>query len=177
MSSHPRFACLLSCLVALAFALPAQADIASPERNRRKAAVSQWHRKHPGTVPAMELSLSPDGKTLAVRFVTRTPASFAVKLNGRKLASAAVEQLKGGVQTAAIPLAGLSGSQGPWVVHADFTLRGVQADGTRLRETGERIGGCLRKRFELVEKGGALGLNELQLDGEDYFFLRGCGME
>ena len=177
MSSQARLAGLLSCLLAFAFALPVQADVASPERDRRRAAVAQWHHKHPGTTPAMAIALSPDGKTLAVRFVTRTPASFAVKLNGRKLASAAVEQLKGGVQTAAIPLAGLSGSQGPWVVHADFTLRGVQADGTRLRETGERIGGCLRKRFELVEKGGALGLNELQLDGEDYFILRGCGME
>ena len=177
MSRPSRLACLPLCLAASLAALPAHADMASPGEDLRQAKVAAWKQRYPGTVPSMALSLSPDGKTLAVRFVTRTPASFAVKLNGRKLASAAVEQLKGGVQTAAIPLAGLSGSQGPWVVHADFTLRGVQADGTRLRETGERIGGCLRKRFELVEKGGALGLNELQLDGEDYFFLRGCGME
>jgi hypothetical protein len=174
MSSHPRFACLLSCLMALAFALPAQADIASPERNRRKAAVSQWHRKHPGTVPAMELSLSPDGKTLAVRFEARTPADYAISLDGMEAAKGSVQDLKGGVRTVAIPLAGQSCRR--CRIAVDFSLKGVQGTGADLRPAGDSISGCLIKRFEIVEKNGKPLLKELGLDGGDYFDLRRCGL-
>ena len=97
MPSQVRLAGLLSCLLAFAFALPAQADVASPERDRRKAAVAKWHQKHPGTTPAMAIELSPDGTTLAVRFETRTPADYSISLNGKDAAKGKLADLKGGV--------------------------------------------------------------------------------
>ena len=176
MSSHPRLAGLLTCLLALASALPAQADIASPARDRRKAAVAQWHKKHPGTAPEMAVALSPDGKTLALRFETKTPADYRIELNGKEAAKGKVADLKGGVATQTVSLAEHPGRHGRWRVAASFTLKGVRQDGAKLAETGDSIYGCLFKRFEIVEKGGKPVLNELGLDGEDYFFLRGCGL-
>ena len=176
MSSQARLAGLLSCLLAFAFALPVQADVASPERDRRRAAVAQWHHKHPGTTPAMAIALSPDGKTLAVSFETRTPADYSIQLNGKDAAQGKLADLKGGVQTQHIDLAEHPGRQGRWRVAASFKLKGVKQNGARLAESGDSINGCLFKRFEIVEKGGKPVLNELRLDAEDYFFLRGCGL-
>ena len=173
------FRCLPSlflCLAASLAALPARADMASPQEDIRQAKVAQWHQRYPGTVPALDLALSPDGASLAVRFTARTPADYSISLNGKDAAQGKLADLKGGVQTQTIALTKEAGRQGEWLVHADFTLRGVQAKGGTLAETGERIAGCLRKHFEIVETGGKPVLNELGLDGGDYFILRRCGL-
>ena len=167
---------LLLCLVASLAAMPARADMASPQEEIRAAKVAQWHQRYPGTVPALDLALSPDGASLAVRFTARTPADYSIKMNGKEAVKGSLADSRGGVQTQTIALAKEAGSQGEWLVHADFTLRGVRARGDKLAETGERIAGCLRKRFEIVEKGGKPVLNELGLDGEDAFTLRRCGL-
>ena len=176
MPSFRHLPSLLLCLAASLAAMPVRADMASPQEDIRAAKVAQWHQRYPGSVPALDLVLSPDGASLAVRFTARTPADYSIKLNGREAAKGSVASLKGGVQTQTIALAKEAGRQGEWVVHADFTLRGVRIQGGREAETGERIAGCLRKRFEIAGKEGRPVLNELGLDGEDYFVLRRCGL-
>ena len=167
---------LAACLLGLAFALPVKADVPSPQRDIRRAKVAQWHQKYPGTVPAVKLSLEPGGKTLAVHFEAKTPASYSVKLNGKPAARGAVGGLKGGTGTSRVPLDGQPSPSGEWVVHVDYSLKGVAARGSSLAETGDAISGCLRERFAIEKAGSDFVLRPLGLDGEDYFFLRGCGL-
>ena len=57
---------------------PAQADVPEPEKTVREARVAYWHQAYPGTAPAMEASLSPDGKAMHLRIKAGAPASYTV---------------------------------------------------------------------------------------------------
>ncbi|MBQ2476604.1 MAG: hypothetical protein II515_04955, partial [Desulfovibrio sp.] len=103
---------LLLCLAASLAAMSARADMASPQEDIRAAKVAQWHQRYPGTVPALDLALSPDGASLAVRFTARTPADYSIKLNGKEAAKGSLADSRGGVQTQTIALAKEAGSQG-----------------------------------------------------------------
>ncbi len=173
MHASFRILCLAPLACVLAFAGPARADLASPQRDIRKARVVQWHQKYPGTVPDVKLSLEPGGKTLLLRFESRTPASFSPRTEGGDPV-ARVEDLKGGVQTMRVPLDALPGGGGRWTLHVDYTLKGVRAEGSKLAETGDSIGGCLRRRFAVEKAGEGFQLKLLPLGAEDYYHLRGC---
>ena len=167
---------LLSALaLAALLAAPAQADVPSPEETVREAKVAHWRQAYPGTAPAMEASLSPDGRAMLLRIKAGAPASYTVFIDGKEAAKGQFAELKGGVRTERIVLAGHPG-QDVRTVHVDYRLRGVARLEEGLRETGEEIAGCLRARYGVAQSGGKPVLKSLGLSEEDADILRLCGI-
>ena len=176
MPFSPRFftppALALACLLAL----PAAADVPSPEEDVREGKVAQWRSYYPGTAPAMEAALSPDGKAMLLRITAKLPTSYTVRVDGKTAAKGRIPELQGGVQTETISLAEHPGEQGVRVVHVDYSLRGVERQEGVLRKTDDMIAGCLRARYGLASSGGQSVLKMLNLDEEDADILRRCGI-
>ena len=85
---------LLSALaLAALLAAPAQADVPEPEKTVREARVAYWHQAYPGTAPAMEASLSPDGKAMHLRIKAGAPASYIVFIDGKEAAKGQFAEL------------------------------------------------------------------------------------
>ncbi len=176
MSLSPRFCSLPALALACLLALPAAADVPSPEGDIREGKVEQWHHAYPGTAPAMEAALSPDGKAMLLRITAKIPTSYTVRVDGKIAAKGRIAELKGGVQTESISLAEHPGEQGVRIVHVDYSLRGVAQEDGVLRKTDDLIAGCLRARYGMATSSGKTVLKVLDLDEEDADILNRCGL-
>lgn len=169
------------CRLFLAFlliccALPAQADIPSPERSLRRARLHAWRQEFPHLTPTLDMSLDQQGKNLLLRLAFKCPASYSVRLgysNGDgALAGGSVTALEGEVRTERVPLASLPGKEGSWLLLVDYRLRGVKDAGDGLELTDKSVNARIVRRYSISFSDGRPQLKEEPLSTADYHMFK-----
>lgn len=177
MRALKKLSGLFLLIPAMLCALPAQADIPSPGRDRRNAEVRDWHRRFPNLEPTLELALAPDGKTLLLELTFRSPGEYTILLDGKERGHGKVAELGGAVRTERVPLFDPPPSrEDAWRLKVEYTLRGVEETRFGPKLTNTSIQGCAIRNFGVSREGDQPRLGDRGLDGGDYFELRQCGL-